>query len=30
VAICIQWAGLIFIGRDRTEQVQAMEKNDGE
>ena len=29
-AISIQWMGLIFIGRDRTEKVQATEKNDGE
>ncbi len=30
MTICIQWIGLIFIGRDRTEKVQAMENNDGE
>ena len=29
-AITIQWLGLIFIGRDRTEKVQATENNDGE
>ena len=29
-AISVQWIGLIFIGRDRTDKVQAMEKNDGE
>ena len=29
-AISVQWIGLIFIGRGRTEKVQAMEKNDGE
>ncbi len=29
-AISIQWAGLIFLGRDRTEKVQATENNDGE
>ena len=29
-AISIQWIGLIFIGRDRTEKVQATENNDGE
>jgi ATP synthase protein I len=30
MTICIQWIGLIFIGRDRTEKVQATENNDGE
>ena len=30
LAICIQWIGLILLGRDRTEKVQATEKNDGE
>jgi len=29
-AITVQWIGLIFIGRDRTEKVQATEINDGE
>ena len=29
-AISVQWMGLIFIGRDRTEKVQATENNDGE
>jgi len=30
MTICIQWIGLIFIGRDRTEKVQATGNNDGE
>ncbi len=30
MTICIQWIGLIFIGRDRTEKVQATENYDGE
>ncbi len=29
-AIMVQWIGLIFIGRGRTEKVQATENNDGE
>jgi len=29
-AIMVQWVGLIFIGRGRTEKVQATENNDGE